>query len=263
MKRIALCAPLIFGLTACNDDDVKTPASVVASSNIQDSDVHMDLYAQSKDAETEISVYLHVHNSRGYAQFLELTGSDTLSASYEGDASWSADFEAVRLPADHEPMLLYYQDSISGTQAGEEIDLSFLRDGGNLIDAFVTIVPETDFDVSFDSETLTPESTLQATWTEVAGIDYTLKFAFSCDTTNGNTAGFSVRIPNRTLQTLVSPFDLDINQFDPPPADASNCQVKVTLFSEEDQSETQNADPDVLYVESVRAQEVVLPITVN
>ena len=257
MKTTKLMAvPLALLLVACDDDDNHFPDPVVGSSKVASADVHMDVYAESDSDGTELTVYFHRHHSSGFGQYLQLTGSDELTVVSGAETSLIEE----DLSTSHGDVLMaHYHASVAENQAAATVDVSFVRDGQTLIPATATLLEESVFNVTADSDPVTHQSTLQAEWTAIEGYDYQLKFAFSC-MSGGESVGFTRTYPNASTD-LISPFSLDIAQFSPPPTGATDCEVTVTLRSRVDQSEAQTADDEVLQVLSIREQEQVLIIS--
>lgn len=258
MNRIVICALLTLGLTSCDDDDFPDFDLVVPSNSITDSNVHMSVYAQTYEGQTDFSVYLHNHHHDGYAQYLRISGDDQLSGQSQ---DWVASFEAEEVAYYDGPMMVYYTAELASAQPQQQVAISFDRDGSSLIPAEATLLDETVFSVTPSDEPLTMQSSLHVEWSSVDDYQYRLKFVFQCDTSDRGEVGFSVVYPGRGEDELISPFDLDLAQFSAPPSGADSCDVTVGLISKQEQA--QSVDEEILYVQASRRQDVLLPIVLS
>ncbi len=256
MRNLALILPLL-GLAACSEDK-HFPDLVIDSSKVSEDQAHMSIYAVSTETKTEFSVYLHIHHAYGIAQYLTLTGDDELSGS---GTNWASQFTEDVLP---EPgknaMLAYYSDAMDSAVAGETVAIDFVRNQSPLLSGSLTLLQDTAMTVTTDPEPISLQSTLSVSWTPAADYDYKLKFYFSCQDENGENISFRLQYPNYQSQSLISPFDLDLNQLSTPPSSATNCQVEVNLVAQQDQSDQQAVVDDNLNVMVSRVQSQTLLI---
>lgn len=259
MIRASFAYLPLLCLLACSDNDPSFPPTVITSATVVDEQVHMSVYANSTVDETELSVYAHAHHPDGFAQYLDLSGDDELRG---GGGDWIADFSVHRLPTSADPTILYYRALYPESVAGTPLGIDFLRNQAPLLSANIRLLELTTYSVTADVEPLTPQSTVSVAWQAIDTYEYRLQFAFSCENL-GDDIGFRVSYPRYSEPVLASPFDLDIGQFSPPPANASDCQLEISLIAEQDQSGQQAVVDDNLNVVVSRRQVEVLPIVLD
>lgn len=251
---------MTLSMVSC-DNDSNMPDLVIGSNSTNDTDVHMSVYAESIESQTELSFYLHRHHSKGFAQYLILNGDDSLNVASD---EWDGALELHTLPSNSTSMIAYYSSDLEDDTPGRTVSATVNRGGAPLIASNITLLENTEHTVTTDTETLGLQSTIHVEWTAINEYQYQLRFEFRCEKPDGRTTGFRVRYPSSShLLELESPFDLDMGQFSSPAEGSSNCEVEVVLISMQDQTASQAFSGDQLDATVLRQQSTVLPLTLN
>lgn len=245
----------IFAALGCQDHNHPRIKTVIPSAKVADEDVHMSVYSQTDDTATNIYVYAHRHHD-GYAQYLELSENDSLTAQSE---EWIAEFSAVSVPDETDPVQVYYEAQLDDATAERLIELQFVRNDSPLLEAQLIIPAVTEFNVTADSDPVDLQSTVHVEWVANELYSYALRFDFSC-MLDEREIKYARRYPLYGAEPLESPFDLDLALLPGPPEGVSDCEVAVKLFGQYSQTANQTVTTGEVDVKAVRVQETVLPI---
>lgn len=249
---------LVFVLCLAGCDDDPIPDLVIPSSSVEDASVHMAVYVESKEEQTDVSVYLHRHHPQGYTQYLDLQGGDELTLEFD---SWSGELTTELVPTESNPFLSYARETIDSTVAGTDLTLQFLRDGVPLLVGAAELLADSDLSLVADTEAVTMDSVLTASWTAVEQYEYRMHVRFQCVAEEGHNVGFVLTYPESAdEEPLLSPLQVDLADFESPPEGATDCEISAKLTAEADQTPEQPEANEPINVFVARSVEQSLPL---
>lgn len=257
----------LLSLAACHGDDL--PDTTISSKKLDTDQIQLAFRVQAQDAEIDpedngvhFQATLYREKSDGFIQVVELSEGDTLVLT-NGDTNIPLTKNVY--PEDRDLQTVDYSAQVDQIVNGAEYKLAFNRQSGtSATNTLATVLSPTEFSVVPSVTPLTPTGTLTLNWLHVTGNKYEVSFRFSCGA-NGDQNVQSVLFPNHiSPNEPVSPFVFDIDQyFIYPATDLTNCQIRATLWSHEDQSEMADAAFKEAEVSSIRVQRISTAIQRN
>jgi hypothetical protein len=258
--------PLLLALTACHEDDF--PDSKISSRNLDTHKISQDFRIQAQDSELDeadngvhVSVSLYRKRSDGIIQFVDLAPDEKLELTSEDMQPLLLDKNYY--PSERDRQAVDYSAQIPEIIAGKEYTLNFNRGSATPLSSYASVLQITPFTVAPSTTPLTAAGKLTLTWTPVTDYDYEVSFRFSCGA-NKDQYVQSISFPNRSANTdPVSPFVFTFDDYFEFPAEATDCQLRATLWSYQDQSELGDSALDNVNITSVRVQRISTAIQKN
>lgn len=256
----------LLALTACHQDDL--PDSKISSHNLDTRQISQDFRIQAQDSELDeadngvhVSVSLYRKRSDGIIQFVDLAQGEKLELT--GEAMQPLLLDKNYYPSERDRQAVDYSAHISEVVAGKEYTLNFTRGSATPLSSRASVLQVTPFRVTPSTTPLTESGSLTLTWTPITDYDYQVSFRFSCGTEKDEYVQ-GISFPNRSVrENPVSPFVFAFDDYFEFPANATDCQLRATLWSYQDQSELGDAALDNVDITSVRVQRISTAIQKN
>lgn len=257
----------VLCLAACGGNDF--PDSTKSSANLDTDDLRMELRVQAQDAETDaenngvyVNVDLYRITKNGYIQMVDLEDGDNFSL-INGTSTLM--LTKNYYPDADDVLGIDYSTKIDTIVDGAEFTLALNRQSKtDALNTTARVLPPTVFTVTPSATPLTSLGSLTLNWTPVTGYEYQVSFRFSCGA-NDDQYVQGIRFPNYYSSSAVSPFVFQFaNYFDyPTDTSVTDCKLRATLWSYEDQSESGDSAFENVNVSSVRVQRISTAIQRN
>jgi hypothetical protein len=257
-------------LAACGGDDL--PDSTRSSVNLETNNLRMEVRVLAQDAETDpadngvhVNVDLYRITSDGYIQMIDLQEGDNFSLT--AGAS-NVTLTKNLYPNANDVRGVDYSTKLNSIIDGEILTLALNRQAKtDAPNTTAKVLVPTVFSVVPSSTPLTQSGNVTLNWTPVTGYEYEVSFRFSCGA-NSDQVVQGIRFPNRhSPNAPVSPFVFSFADYFVYPSDSNsnltNCQLRASLWSYEDQSELGDAAFENVSVSSVRVQRISTAIQRN
>jgi hypothetical protein len=258
----------LLTLTACGGDDL--PDSTRSSAGLDTNDLRMEVRVQAQDAEMDpdnngvhVNVDLYRITKSGYIQMIDLDAGDNFSLT---NGASTLMLTKNYYPDEDDVLGIDYSTKIDTIVDGAELTLALNRQSAtDALNTTASVLLPTTFTVTPSTTPLTTTGSLTLNWTPVTDYEYEVSFRFSCGA-NGDQYVQGIRFPNyHSSSTAVSPFVFQFANYFDYPSDPSitNCQLRATLWSYEDQSEAGDAAFEHVSVTAVRVQRISTAIQRN
>lgn len=244
MKAFIFPGVVLTGLlVGCGGDDL--PNTKVTSAGLDTNQISLDLRVQAQDSELDaddngvhFETSLYRVKSDGFVQLVDLAQGEKLEVTSEGMQPLLLDKNYY--PSDSDRQAVDYSAQITDIVAGKEYTLNFNRGGNTNLTSRVSVLQETPFTVTPSATPLNSMGSLTLSWTPVTDYDYEVSFRFSCGA-NKDQYVQGIRFPNRSATANpVSPFVFAFDDYFTFPSDATDCALRATLWSYQDQSAFQD-----------------------
>lgn len=260
------CVVLTGLLTACGSDDL--PDTKISSSGLQTAQISQDFRLQAQDSELDaedngvhFEASLYRVKSDGFIQLVDLAQGEKLEVTSEGMQPLVLDKNYY--PSDSDRQAVDYSAQITDIVAGKEYTLNFNRGGNTNLTSRASVLQVTPFTVTPSATPLNSTGSLTLTWTPVTDYEYEVSFRFSCGA-NKDQYVQVIRFPNHSASAdPVSPFVFAFDDYFTFPANATDCALRATLWSYQDQSELGDSALDRVNITSVRVQRISTAIQRN
>jgi hypothetical protein len=255
-------------LAACGGNDL--PDSTKSSANLDTDDLRMEVRLQAQDAEIDpedngvhVNVDLYRITKSGYLQTIDLKEGDNFSLI---NGASTLTLTKNYYPDEDDVLGIDYSTKIDTIVDGAELTLALNRQSAtDALNTTVSVLTPTVFTVTPSATPLTSTGSLTLNWTPITGYEYEVSFRFSCGA-NDDQYVQGIRFPNYySSSAALSPYVFQFaNYFDyPTDTSATNCKLRATLWSYEDQSESGDATFEHVNVSSVRVQRISTAIQRN
>lgn len=221
---------------------------------------HFDDAGETNEAHTTIQVEFYGYDSEGYNYSIELSESEQLSVSVDGETTQIAN---TAMSSAFDKRLIEYVVDFEQTDAGTEFQLKLDRHGdATLNTAFINLLDDTSFSSTPEANSeLAMNEDVTIDWQEDKGRSYRLRLRLRCF------SGFSSTtfLPINSTRNIETPFTFSLDQVFTLPQEHNfnTCELHSILNTAAFEDLSSSANFASVVAKVARQQHMVHSITFN